>query len=94
MSGPEDRARTAGLAMLSLHAGDVQALTAERDALAQQLTDLRAQRDQLMAAVLQVLEARCESGPLADRHLEEALDRLDRLHVDLTDAALAPGGGA
>lgn len=37
----EERARAAGLAMLSLHAGDVAALSAERDRLASEVETLR-----------------------------------------------------
>lgn len=50
----EERARAAGLAMLSLHAGDVAALSAERDRLASEVETLRSRAETAEAALASV----------------------------------------
>ena len=68
----EERARAAGLAMLSLHAGDVAALSVERDRLASEVETLRSQLAAAMANAAETMHAARMVEAEAIRERDEA----------------------
>ena len=82
----EERARAAGLAMLSLHAGDVAALSVERDRLASEVETLRSQLAAAMANAAETMHAARMVEAEAIRERDEARARADSL--DLTNTLL------
>lgn len=71
----EERARAAGLAMLSLHAGDVAALSVERDRLASEVETLRSQ-----------LAAAQRERDVAARHYDAASERRAKAEAERDEA--------